>query len=54
MSKSEAVRVFDLDRGAVSKMTQFSAPQGYRLIKQRHTIKRLSERLCEERGFKGG
>ena len=81
MSRSEAARVFGLDRGTVSKMTQFSEPPGYRLSKQRprsqmdahadfveaillkdrdepkkqrHTIKRIYERLCEERGFKGG
>ena len=81
MSKSKAARVFGVDRGTVSKMTQFSEPPGYRLSKQRprhqmdahanfvdeillkdkdepkkqrHTIKRIYERLCEERGFTGG
>lgn len=35
MSKSEAARVFGLDRGTITKMTQFSEPPGYRLSKQR-------------------
>ena len=35
MSKSKAARVFGVDRGTVSKMTQFSEPPGYRLSKQR-------------------
>jgi len=81
MSKSEAARVFGIDRKTVSKILKHSVPPGYRrsrppvrpkldpfvsvidqileddrsqLKKQRHTAKRIFERLRDEHGFTGG
>ena len=81
MSKSEAARVFNIDRKTVSKILKHSVPPGYRrskppvrpkldpfipiieqileddkarLKKQRHTAKRIFERLRDEHGFTGG
>lgn len=81
MSKSEAARVFGIDRKTVAKILKHSVPPGYRrskppvrpkldpfipiidqileddkgrLKKQRHTAKRIHERLREEHGFTGG
>jgi transposase len=81
MSKSEAARVFGIDRKTVAKILKHSAPPGYRrskpparpkldpfipiidqileddkgrLKKQRHTAKRVFERLRDEHGFTGG
>lgn len=81
MSKSEAARVFGIDRKTVAKILKHSVPPGYRrmrppirpkldpfipvidkileadkskLKKQRHTAKRIHERLRDEHGFPGG
>ena len=81
MSKSEAARVFGIDRKTVAKILKHSVPPGYRrskppvrpkldpfipiidqileddkgrLKKQRHTAKRIHQRLREEHGFTGG
>jgi transposase len=81
MSKSEAARVFGIDRKTVAKILKHSVPPGYRrskpparpkldpfipiidqileddkgrLKKQRHTAKRVFERLRDEHGFTGG
>ena len=81
MSKSEAARMFGIDRKTVSKILKHSVPPGYRrmrppprpkldpfvpvidqileddkgqLKKQRHTAKRIHERLRDEHGFTGG
>jgi transposase len=81
MSKSEAARVFGIDRKTVAKILKHSVPPGYRrarpparpkldpfipvidqileddrsqLKKQRHTAKRIYERLRDEHGFTGG
>ena len=81
MSKSEAARMFGIDRKTVAKILKHSVPPGYRrmrpparpkldpfipiidqileddkgqLRKQRHTAKRIYERLREEHGFTGG
>ncbi len=81
MSIREASRVFGLHRDTVRKMTNYSAPPGYRRQnppkrprlepftgvidrilesdlsaprKQRHTAKRIFERLRDEYGFDGG
>jgi transposase len=80
MSKSEAARVFNIDRKTVGKMLEHSVPPGYRrskppvrpkldpflpiidqileddrsqLKKQRHSAKRIFERLRDEHGFTG-
>src|SRR6056297_2197147 len=81
MSKSEAGRLFGIDRKTVAKILEHSVPPGYRrskppvrpkldpfvpvidqileddrsqLKKQRHTAKRIFERLRDEHGFTGG
>jgi transposase len=67
MSVREAARVFGLDRKTVRKMLVYSAPPGYQrskpprrpkldpfMVKQRHTAKRIFDRLREEYGFDGG
>jgi transposase len=81
MSKSEAARVFGIDRKTVAKILKHSVPPCYRrtrpparpkfdpfipvigqileddksqLKKQRHTAKRIFERLRDEHGFTGG
>lgn len=81
VSKSEASRMFGLDRKTVAKILKHSVPPGYRrskppvrpkldlfipiidqileddkirLKKQRHTAKRIHERLRDEHGFTGG
>ena len=81
MSKSEAARIFGIDRKTVAKILKHSVPPGYRrskppvrpkldpflaiidqileddrsqLKKQRHTAKRIFERLRDEHGFTGG
>ena len=81
MSKSEAARLFGIDRKTVSKILVHSVPPGYRragppvrpkldpfvtiidqileedksrLKKQRHTAKRIHERLRDEHSFTGG
>ena len=81
MSKSEAARMFGIDRETVSKILKHSVPPGYRrskppvrpkldpfipvidqileddkgrLKKQRHTARRIHERLRDEHGFTGG
>jgi transposase len=81
MSKSEAARLFGIDRKTVAKILKHSVPPGYRrskppvrpkldpfipiidrileddrgqLSKQRHTSKRIFERLRDEHGFTGG
>lgn len=81
MSKSEASRMFGIDRKTVAKILKHSVPPGYRrskppvrpkldpfipiidqilkddkgrLKKQRHTAKRIHERLRDEHGFTGG
>jgi transposase len=81
MSKSEAARLFGIDRKTVSKILKHSVPPGYRrskppvrpkldpfipiidqileddrsqLKKQRHTARRIFERLRDEHGFTGG
>lgn len=81
MSKSEAARLFGIDRKTVAKILKHSVPPGYRrskppvrpkldpfipiidrileddkgqLKKQRHTAKRIFERLRDEHGFTGG
>jgi transposase len=80
MSKSEAARLFNIDRKTVGKILEHSVPPGYRrskppvrpkldafvaiidqileddrsqLKKQRHTAKRIFERLRDEHGFTG-
>ena len=81
MSKSEAARLFGIDRKTVAKILEHSVPPGYRrskppvrpkldpfipvidqileddrsqLKKQRHTARRIFERLRDEHGFTGG
>ncbi|MEJ2327882.1 MAG: IS21 family transposase [Chromatiaceae bacterium] len=81
MGKSEAARMFGIDRKTVAKILKHSVPPGYRrskppsrpkldpfvpvidqileddrsqLKKQRHTAKRIFERLRDEHGFTGG
>jgi transposase len=63
-SRREAARVFGLTRDTVAKMCRYSAPPGYVRTKplerptappkQRHTAKRIFERLRDEHGFSGG
>jgi len=80
MNKSEAARLFGIDRKTVSKILEHSVPPGYRRSKppvrpkldpfipvidrilaedrsvprkQRHTAKRIFERLRDEHGFVG-
>ncbi len=80
MSKSEAARMFGIDRKTVAKILTHSVPPGYRrskppvrpkldpfipiidwlleadkgqLAKQRHTARRIFERLRDEYGFTG-
>ena len=47
ISVREVARMFDLRRNTVNKMLEYSAK------KQRHTAKRIFERLKEEHGFSG-
>ena len=61
MSIREASRVFGLHRDTVRKMLAYSVPPGYRRQtsprrpkKQRHTARRIFERLRDEYGFGGG
>jgi hypothetical protein len=81
MSKSEAARVFGIDRKTVTKILKHSVPPGYRRVrpparpkldpfipiidqileddkgrlkKQRHTAKRIHQRLRDEHRFTGG
>jgi transposase len=67
-SRREAARVFGLSRETVLKMCRFSLPPGYTRpvidtildtdrtgpVKQRHTAKRIFERLRDEHDFTGG
>jgi transposase len=69
-SRREAARVFGLSRHTIAKMCRYSAPPGYVRSKgsgaaeartarsgppkQRHTAKRIFERLRLERRFAGG
>src|SRR6056297_338947 len=81
MSKSEAGRLFGIDRKTVAKILEHSVPPGYRrskppvrpkldpfipvidqileddrsqLKKQRHTARRIHERLRDDHAFTGG
>jgi transposase len=55
MSHREAARQFGLARETVRKMLRYSVPPGYqRQRKQRHTAKRICERLKAEHGYTGG